>query len=1236
VKISIDTLNLDIDFETGVFYCGEENSVLYLTDVSTGTDQLGEPFSEWNWTVIYGTDTLTSTEQNPNFLVPNPVSGTIELVASTAFGCEETLIKPFETVVDTPEVLIRDTLFICSGDTIHLNPDFAQIGNFPYQWSPSDIVSDPNAANPEAWPDATTLFTADITGPDSICSFVKEVLVVVEDFPAGLDFVADLNCDGLTVQFTGTGASCYSWDFDGLGTVDDVDNPSFTFPGPGTYMVSVSTCSSSSCVRTVTREVTVFAGTVVAQFDYTIGDCSNQQVLINFIDQSFSMLGPIVDWLWTFDDGTTVTTSNLQNPTYTVTDPTTLTVTLAVTTEDDCTAASMDMLTVTPLSYPGIELMRMVCEGDCVDLNPGGNTNYTYFWFPNIEISSTTVANPEVCPTEDRTYTTVIEGVVISGDQGDRICQSPGITTDVVLKPNPSLAFTFEPACDGLTVNFTNTSTDANCYAWDFDGLGTSAEENPSFTFPAEGTYSVTLSTCDTALCQDSVTLDVDVSLPDLGMFTYEVSDCETDFVEITFTGQTETSLDDVVAWEWTINGEGPFNGQVQTYTVTSSQTVPVQLVITTAQGCEHTLTDDVTVELIVIDLPIITDTLKVCEGGCTELYPNANPDYTYEWTPDNGSLNDPTAPNPIACPSQTTLYTTNIGNIAISGEFDSSVCEVTREVLVVVELLPSDPIDFDFDVQCDGLTVNFDGMNAVCYDWDFGVPGATSDEEDPSFTYPGPGTYTVVMSTCDTAACADLVQKMIILELPEPIDFTYEIGDCDAGTVTIDFMGPATTTLDDIVSWEWMIGTDVLNGQNVSYTVNGDVELPVKLTITTSEGCMDMATDTLTINTIDIESSTTLEYCAGGCVELCPDADPSYTYSWTPDDGTLDDAGAPNPTACPSGNQTYTATIEGVVISGGQGDLLCSVSKEVNVVEVSEPTLDFTFEVACDGITVQFTNTSQAADCYFWDFGVDGIDSDTSILENPVYTFPDTGTYVVTLSTCDDAFCEGSTMKTVELLIGGPVADFTYDISECDTNGLTIIFMDESISILDPIVDWQWLFFPSGTSSDEQNPEITVDTEGDIIVKLTIMTDTGCMDMLFDTLSISLPDSILTDTTLVICTDSCVELNPNGNPNYEYNWMPDDGSLSDPTAANPIACPTEETTYTVTIDNVAITGNDGEKICSITREVTVLFGDVDISVQDTFITCPTDSFELCVTNNIPTDILEIYLGSRSGRSDPE
>jgi len=67
----------------------------------------------------------------------------------------------------------------------------------------------------------------------------------------------------------------------------------------------------------------------------------------------------------------------------------------------------------------------------------------------------------------------------------------PGIEYQPPLFP-PIAGFSY--SVTDLTVEFTNTSSNADSYLWDFgDGTGTSTEENPTYTYASEGIYTVRL-----------------------------------------------------------------------------------------------------------------------------------------------------------------------------------------------------------------------------------------------------------------------------------------------------------------------------------------------------------------------------------------------------------------------------------------------------------------------------------------------------------------------------------------------------------------------------------------------------------------------------------------------------------------------------------------------------------------------------------------------------------------------
>jgi PKD repeat protein len=89
-----------------------------------------------------------------------------------------------------------------------------------------------------------------------------------------------------------------------------------------------------------------------------------------------------------------------------------------------------------------------------------------------------------------------------------------GITfTDADFGAEPAAVanFTFSVGTAGL-VSFTNTSSNATSYSWDFgDGSGTSPLENPTYTYTANGTYTVCL-TASNATSSDETCKDVNVT----------------------------------------------------------------------------------------------------------------------------------------------------------------------------------------------------------------------------------------------------------------------------------------------------------------------------------------------------------------------------------------------------------------------------------------------------------------------------------------------------------------------------------------------------------------------------------------------------------------------------------------------------------------------------------------------------------------------------------------------------
>ncbi len=82
-------------------------------------------------------------------------------------------------------------------------------------------------------------------------------------------------------------------------------------------------------------------------------------------------------------------------------------------------------------------------------------------------------------------------------------------------KTPPQADFTASQSdTDFLTFNFSNLSTSATDYLWDFGDNETSTELDPTHTFPDEGTYTVSLTVSDKLDVTDTFSSDVVVKKP--------------------------------------------------------------------------------------------------------------------------------------------------------------------------------------------------------------------------------------------------------------------------------------------------------------------------------------------------------------------------------------------------------------------------------------------------------------------------------------------------------------------------------------------------------------------------------------------------------------------------------------------------------------------------------------------------------------------------------------------------
>lgn len=609
--------------------------------------------------------------------------------------------------------------------------------------------------------------TAGATRTDYITVYPSPVVSFTADrttacLPANIQF---------TDQSTSTSGSINSWSWDfGDGESSTNQNPAHSYAASGFYNVTLTATSTSGCTatRAVGRYIRVISG-ITADFSYSNSPDCTSPYTVNFSNQT-SAPGNM-SYIWRFDDGTNVTTTNASHgyPAGSSHD-----VKLVARSDLGCADSVIKTVTVNGANAPFFSFNNTV--PDCLDpLNvrftaidtnsptamyswdfggqgtaPGKTVDHRFASGGSYLITLTiTDPSPSGCNATFSRNVTVV---------------STGGRPDPAFSVSDSISF-----CQQFETQFTFQGTNYTSYRWDFGDGNSSALLNPTHFYNDYGVYNARLYLTSASGCSEYAEHTIRIIQPTSSMITYNspIEACDEITVDFSLTPPPSASFTFAFGDNQSDNTQAT---TLQHYYGSPGNYRPV-LTLTDKGGCIATV-NGTTIRVLGANPFYSQSTKALCDNGNVTfnsfIINNGNIiNYTWDFGDSSPSPVDLNPVHPYTAPG---VYPTSL-TVTTQGP-GTTTCTKTLTDTMRVYRTPT-PVITNKDIVCAGETIRFVGSLAVAdtsitWNWALG-DGKTATTQNTSNTYTTAGDYTIQLQASNLLNCTGTTTKILPV-LPPPV----------------------------------------------------------------------------------------------------------------------------------------------------------------------------------------------------------------------------------------------------------------------------------------------------------------------------------------------------------------------------------------------------------------------------------------------------------------------------------
>nr|MBP6334748.1 PKD domain-containing protein [Bacteroidia bacterium] len=991
-----------------------------------------------------------------------------------------------------------------------------------YDWDFGDAVTstDPNPSHIYSTPGLYTVILTVTNGTGSDTETKVNYIRIWENPTASFSLSDDTVCSTTPIVFTSTSTpgdgaiTQYNWTFnDGSAPVTGVNFVSHQFIFSGTslqlFYPNLLISDVNGCNSSISDTISVFPEPIAGFTANPNGGCLTP-ALINFTNTSqFTN-----QYSWNFGDTASgaSNTSTAQNPNHTYNSIGTYTVTL-IAGVPGCSTTETTIITIANPVANFSASDTVICLGDTVSFTNTGTTG-NFFW----DFADPLSGSDNTSNLADPTHIFASSGthdVTMTVTIGT--CSNT-FTKTITVRPRP-VPNIFAPtrfACDtNFVVNFTDTVSSHVSWSWDFGdpasgAQNTSGLQNPTHSFNAFGSYSITQTVTDNFGCTASATFPsyIQIIRPTIDFLETD-SGCVGE--SFTFNATVSSPADPVITdYTWRFaDGTGLHSSGTSpsiTHTFNTVGLFDVTLTITTSTGCTATL---IKPQYIKIGTPPVANFSAVPLVICfkdnvqfTDLTPSPVTGWQWSFGDGGGSTN------------QNPNHQYNIDTSGTADPFDVELiayyngCPDTIELTDYITVQGPIP-DFRIIYNCPSpYSVDFGNLSggATSYSWDFGDASAPSVLSDPTHVYAARGDYDVVLTATSTVSgCTVDSTYTVQVRDPDAITSTDTTVTCRPGV--INFTGSASIDANQQV---WYFGEGIANVLDTSFfsdtlhLYNSTGFFDALYTITDIHGCTDTALTQIHI--IGPTAGFTAAPFTGCAPILVTFNDTSLTEGGAINQWVWNYGSITRTITTPPGTDTLTYDTPGnytVILTVTDVNGCSNSATATNYIQATKPVPYITpMDTGCRDVSQIFTAYPGAFVAnpvtYDWDFGDNTNASVQTTTVNHAYSA--NGSYPLKLTVTDANGCVDSTTSNV--FIYTTPASFSSSLNDTcvDQNGIKraqiiSIFTSDSNSYA---ANYTWDVTATTLSDPSLSSAFYIfDVPGVYDVELIIENRFGCTDTL-------------------------------------------------------------------------------------------------------------------------------------------